>query len=241
MTTNSDTVYQARILSVEDLHDGVKRLRVEKPADSHGRAFTYRAGQYTLLSLGGLAPKPFSIASHPDDTAVEFHIRNTGQGDGAAVLEQLQVNDPVTLSGARGEAYWRDCGRPVLALSGGTGVSPVLSIARQHLAAAPERPFHLYWGARTAAHLYIHADLCAIAETSMTLRYHPVLSEDPAAGRAFRHGMIDAALAADFTTLAGYTIYLSGPPAMVHALLPQLRALHADPAFIFGDGLAITK
>ena len=50
-----------------------------------------------------------------------------------------------------------------------------------------------------------------------------------------RHGLPGEAVRADHATLAGLSIYLAGPPAMVETLFPLLLGQGAERDYIYGD------
>ena len=76
----------------------------------------------------------------------------------------------------------------------------------------------IYWGARAAADLYLHALPQQWAETHANISYVPVLSE-PAAGDAWtgRTGLVHQAVMADFPDLSGHQVYACGGPGMIDA------------------------
>lgn len=238
MTASIDALTKtATIESIDDVFDNIRIIRATV---DHGRALGHKAGQYVMLSLAaGLDPRPFSIASTPDLPYVEFHIRNTGHGPASLVLAALKPGDRIHLGAPTGNGYWRQSGRPLLALAGGTGIAPLNAVLDAHFADAAAPAARLYWGARTKEHLYLDSHFRAQAQAHPSFRYVPILSdrsdqdEDP----LYRNGFIGDALAEDFPALDGFAIYLAGPGMMLQSLVPQLLHMGAEKDFIFGDFL----
>lgn len=223
----------AEVISIDDVFDNVRIVRAKL---NSGEKPGHKPGQYTMLSLGGLEPRPFSIASTPDEDFIEFHIRNTGKSPAADVLAALGTGDTLTLGAPLGEGYWRSLDRPVLALAGGTGIAPLKAVLAAHFAADTAPAARLYWGARTKDHLYIDSHFKALETAKSAFKYVPILSDQPD-DTTIRGGFINDALTADFPALDGFSIYVAGPHMMLQSLVPQLIAMGADKDFIFGDGL----
>lgn len=227
--------YQGRITGIDDV---LPDTRVLKVSLDNRAVVPFQAGQYARLSFGGMAARPFSIASAPGQPEIEFHIRNTGRGDGARALDELAMGAPVTVEAPLGDHYWRPSARPVLALAGGMGIAPIKSILSAHLASARHAPARLYWGVRDAAQLYLDRHFQGLAREYPGFGYIPV----PFAGDngKYRTGAIAPHVVEDFPALSEFAIYMSGPPAMVENTLPLLLQHGADPAHVFCDGMEET-
>ena len=204
--------------------------------------FTFRAGQYATLTFAGQPPRDYSVASIPGEPDLVFHIRvRADQIVGGFVATQLAGGDEVTVAGPSGDAFLR-AGRadPILAVAGGTGIVPILSIVETALGSGPPRPVHLYFGARDEYDLYLDAHFRALTGAHGSLRYVPVLSE-PAGPTDRRTGLVSDAVAADFVSLVGFQGHVAGPPPMVAATSEIAERLglagadlHVDP-FVLGD------
>ena len=233
--TQAPRLYQGRVTGINDVLVDTRVFTVE--LDHHQR-LEFRAGQYAMVSLAGLPARPFSIASTPGKP-LEFHIRNTGRGDGARALAELKAGDAVTLEAPLGAGYWRPSERPVLALAGDIGITPIKAVLEAHLADPAHAPARLYWGAHSEERLYLDTHFRALTGQHAKFSYIPVLSgqESP----RHRTGLILPHLLEDFPTLDGLSIYVTGPTAMMESLIPGLLQHGADPAFIFGDAVKIPQ
>ncbi len=221
----------AHVASIEDIAADTRILRLALPG---GAALDFLAGQYAHLSLEGLEPRAFSIASAPHQPVLEFHIKNSHRGFSNAVFTSLKKGDAVTLEAPFGDHYWRPSTRPLLALAGGVGIAPLKAVIEAQLAhKTGDVRVTLYWGVRDEAHLYLDAFFNDLAAGKPAFRYIPVIAHGEAAGR--RSGYIGAAVTADMPDLTGFNIYMAGPAAMVEATLPLLLAQGAEKDFIFSD------
>ncbi|MBU6475069.1 MAG: hypothetical protein KGQ70_03810 [Alphaproteobacteria bacterium] len=230
--------YTGRVIDVHDVAADTRRITVE----IEGRQrLPFGAGQYMNLSVAGFEGRPFSIASAPHEALLEFHIKNSGHKNGkpglsAHIAETLKPGHAITLEGPLGNIRWRPDGasRPLLMLAGGLGIAPLKSIITACLHGAGHPPVHLYWGVRTREQLYLDGFFRGLAKRTPRFSYIPVLSDekDPAPCRG---GLIGHAVAEDFETLAGFSVYMAGPPVMIDATLPLLLHKNAEEDYIFSD------
>lgn len=232
--TDTDTprTYHGRIVRIDDVLPDTRVLAVEL---DNREQLQHHAGQYARLGFDRLPSRPFSIASLPGQDALEFHIRNTGKGDNARALEELQIGAAVTLEGPFGHNHWRPSDRPLLALAGGLGIAPLKAILEAHLGDKSHAPARLYWGVRNRGQLYLDRAFQTMTTQYPRFGYVPVLSDENEGGR-YRTGLITTHLADDFPDLAEFDIYMAGPPTMIDSLMPGLLQRNADPARIFCDG-----
>jgi ferredoxin-NADP reductase/ferredoxin len=224
-----------RVVALDAPTHDVRRLRLAIVA---GGPFDFTAGQYARLEFARGIARDYSMANAPGDELLEFHIRLTGGAGSRFVAEKLAVGDQVIVEGPKGASYWRERHRgPMLLVAGGTGLAPMLSIARAALAADRAEPVRLYFGVRSERDVYMEDVLAGLAAGHPNFGYEIVLS-DPADATSRRTGLVTAAVAQDWPSFAGCKAYVAGPPPMVAAAtalltsrgLP-LRDLHAD-AFV---------
>ncbi|MDH3452913.1 MAG: FAD-binding oxidoreductase, partial [Gammaproteobacteria bacterium] len=232
----------ARVERMEDLAADVKRLWLRLPPNER---MSFLAGQYLDVLLRDGRRRSFSIASAPSsDNLLELHVRRCPGGRFTGyVFESLRVRDLLRIEGPLGTFFLRDAPLPAILVAGGTGFAPLKAIVEQHIAAEDERELYLFWGARGAADLYLHG-LAGDWHEAGVLHYTPVLSEADAESWQGATGWVHAAVLARFPHLAGYQVYMSGPPAMINAARKDLIAaglgrknLHFDAFDYAEDGL----
>ncbi len=184
-----------------------------------GERLRWLPGQYLDFVLEDGKHRPFSIASGPQaDRSIELHVRHAaGGGFTSWVFESLQVGDRLLIEGPLGTFVPReDSERPMIFMAGGTGFAPVKAIVEHFISLGTRRPMHLYWGARSAADLYLREMAEGWARDVPTLDFTPVVS-DPEEAQGMRSDLVHEAVLADYPQLDGYDLYMGGPPAMIAA------------------------
>ncbi|GAB4167456.1 MAG: CDP-6-deoxy-delta-3,4-glucoseen reductase [Wenzhouxiangellaceae bacterium] len=209
-------VLPARVDAIEALTPTVRLLRLKLP---HGQRLQFLAGQYMDILLPGGKRRAFSIASPPSQTDyLELHVRHvSGGGFTGHVFSTMQRGEILRLEGPLGTFFIRkDCDRPILMVGGGTGFAPLKAMIEDLIEGGDQRPLTLYWGVRREPDLYALHLIDQWRRRHPAFRFVPVLSE-PEPGWSGRTGLVHEAMLADHPDLADYEIYMSGPPAMVHA------------------------
>src|SRR5262249_5059201 len=65
-----------------------------------GGPFLFSAGQYASVGFGDLPPRDYSMANHPDDPVLEFHVRAAAGGTVSAFVNAtLKLGDAVRVEG----------------------------------------------------------------------------------------------------------------------------------------------
>jgi toluene monooxygenase electron transfer component len=219
--------------AVRITHDMAEfRFRGPSPA-------VFRPGQYALLRLAGtngLRAYSMSNVGNPDG---EWHfvIRRVPNGAATSVLfDEVKPGTDVEIDGPYGLAYLReDSPRDLVCIAGGSGLSPMISIARG-LVRTPRlegRRLHFFYGARGPLDVCGETHLCELPGFGERIVYHPIISmpELDEAGtwageRGLVHELVPRVLGAE---LARFEIYMAGPPPMVQAALKLLMVDHKLP------------
>jgi CDP-4-dehydro-6-deoxyglucose reductase len=214
----------ARVASMQRLAPDVMRVYLKLP---QGQRLNFLPGQYIDILLEDGRRRSFSLANAPGAELLELHIREVGGGEfTASVFGQMREKDMLRIEGPLGTFFLRSgTERPVILIAGGTGFAPAKSIIEAALAQGLARDFHLYWGARARADLYLHELAQSWAARHANVQYTPVLSAPQAGGGApwqGRTGWVHDAVAADHPDLAGFDVYAAGPPAMIAAVKRDL-------------------
>lgn len=213
----------------------VLRVRTAEP-------YPYRPGQYARLE-SPLLPhtwRPYSIAcARAPEGELEFHVRRAGPGGVSDALTlRTRVGDTLRLGPAQGAMTLDDDpSRDVLIVAGGTGWATARPLL-EDLAArrVPGRTVHLFLGARTAEDLYDAPALARLEARCPRLRVIPVIGED--SGASGEGSLVEAVSRRG--TWAGHVAYVSGPPAMVTAVVWRLSGLGLPADRIRHDPVAGT-
>lgn len=193
-------------------------------------------GQYALVSIPALGlQRAYSMSNLKNQDGVwTFIVRKVPEGIGSTYLfEQLEIGSEVELDGPYGMAWMRPVLRDIVCIAGGSGLAPMLSIAKAAMPVLQKegRRLHFYSGVRTTNDLAAASELKLIARESDCLRCIEVVSETSAGNgwsgpTGFVHEEVNRALG---EKLADHEIYFAGPPPMAQALLELLMVQRRVP------------
>lgn len=229
----------ATLIGTRDITYDIRefRFQLEKPS-------SFLSGQYALLALPGVdGSRAYSMASTGDhENEWHFQIRRVPNGAATTRLfEGLRMGERIDIDGPYGMAYLReDSPRDIICLAGGSGLSPMISIARA-AAASPlleGRRIDFVYGGRAARDICGKEMLEELPGFGSNIHYHPVVSGMPETDdgwdgyRGFVHE-IAAKLFAE--RLPACEVYFAGPPAMGQAIQKMLLDLGVPPAQVHFD------
>ena len=191
-------------------------------------------GQFVLLQVPGGERRAFSMANTEVET-LAFVVKEKPGGHASRFLfEELATGDTVSLEGPYGRAYLRTPPeREIVCVAGGSGLAPMLSVARAAIADPDTPAVRLFFGVNSADELFMADEMQALAAEHDRLSLTLVV-RDGAPGAAT--GLVgDVALAA-MEELAECDFYMAGPPGLIDAILrPVMRSGKVRPERIFFD------
>ena len=198
----------------------------------------FLSGQYALVQMPGIAgPRAYSMSNvgliegHKQvGQLMEFQVRRVPGGHGSAHLfDQLAPGAQVEIDGPYGMAYLReDIERDILCVAGGSGLAPMVSIARGTFNSPKmnARKLHFYYGARSLQDVCGLDMLQALPDWDSRGHYQAVISGEPDNTnlpsphlRGFAH---DAVAQSFGEALQHMEIYFAGPALMGQSLLKTL-------------------
>jgi toluene monooxygenase electron transfer component len=216
----------AMLTSTSDITHDIRefRFRLDEPVP-------FLPGQYALLEIPGMdRPRAYSMSNIADGGSEwHFQIRRVPQGRATtALFERAEPGMRLVIDGPYGNAFLReDVARDIVCVAGGSGLSPMLSIARGMAAsgALAQRRLRFVMGGRTHADIGGEEQLRALAGFGLNITFHPAISmpepQSPWTGAVgFAH---DVALAEVGERPADHEWYFAGPPPMVMAVESSLR------------------
>lgn len=179
----------------------------------------FRPGQYALLHLPGVkGARPYSMCNLPGEDSWNFQIRRVPGGKGTEALWAMNPGDRVRMDGPYSTAYLReDSPRDLILMAGGSGLSPMVSIARGAKAAGmlKDRQLHFYYGARGEQDLI--DPLLLGEDLADSVRFTAALSDAPETSH--RQGFLHDVVAQDLgDALKDHEIYFAGPAVMSAAI-----------------------
>jgi ferredoxin-NADP reductase len=199
----------------------------------------HAAGQHVDVRLtapdGYTAVRSYSIASAANGDRIELTVEQLPDGEVSPYLvSELIVGDAIEVRGPIGGWFvWRpDQHEPIQLIAGGSGVVPLVAIARAHAAARNGSPIRLLYSVRDPASVLHGGELEDLASRSsgLILTYAFTRSAPPGWDRP--PGRVDAALLADSTWPAEVspTCYVCGPTGFVESVADRLVEAGHDPA-----------
>lgn len=184
---------------------------------------SFLPGQYALITVPGAeGGRAYSMANLPGSGLWQFQIKRVPGGSATGFLfDNATVGMNLEIDGPYGTAFLRtDSDRDIILMAGGSGLSPMLSIARGAAAAGMlnSRELHFFYGCRSEDDLFDATAL--LSGLGANLHYTPVLSDarDDAGwsgGVGFLHDFVGQTMNAQ---LKDHEIYFAGPALMSAAI-----------------------
>ncbi|MBS1143340.1 MAG: Ferredoxin:Oxidoreductase FAD/NAD(P)-binding:Oxidoreductase FAD-binding region [Proteobacteria bacterium] len=223
---------KAGLMAVQDITHDIREFRFV--AEAHA---DFLPGQFAMLDLPGIASSRAYSMSNIGNGQREWHfqIRRVLHGQGTHVLfEKLAVGDEIGLDGPYGVAYLRtEAPRDLVCVAGGSGLAPMVSIARGAVDAGllADRKLYFFYGARTPRDVCGESLLRSLDGFGDRIIYIPVVSLPGDNGdwdgqTGFVHDAVAHTLPA---AVANYEFYFAGPPPMTQALQELLMVGHKVP------------
>ncbi len=232
---------RATLITVRDITHDIREFRfsLERPAP-------FFSGQYALLQLPAVEGARAYSMSNTGEVGQEWHFQIKLVPGGIAtdhLFHHLRPGSVIDVDGPYGKAFLREeSPRDILCIAGGSGLSPMMSIARKAATspALAKQQIHFIYGGRYARDICGEPMLRELPGFGVRLHYHPAVSmpnDDSLPERwEGRIGFVhDIAQELFPERLADFEVYFAGPPPMVDALMRMLIAAKVPPAQIHYD------
>ena len=232
--------FEASLIATQDITHDIRefRFRAAKSAE-------FLPGQYALMALPGITGmRAYSMSNIANaDGEWHFQIKRVPNGTATPMLfDRLRSGEKIKFDGPYGLAYLRtQSARDVVCIAGGSGLSPVISIARgmaedKNLAV---RKLHFFYGGRGPQDVCGEELLRQLPGFGERTFYYPVISmpeldtEKKWQGKVgFVHELAAQTLGA---SLPDFEYYFAGPPPMVQAVQTMLMQHKVPSAQIHFD------
>ncbi|MBN9081526.1 MAG: oxidoreductase [Rhizobiales bacterium 62-17] len=216
---------EAELAGIDDLTHDIREFRFNLKKSN-----LFLPGQYALLSLPDVEGARAYSMSNVTNLGDEWHfqIKRVPGGEATTNLfDKIKLGDTITIDGPYGMAYLReDAPRDILCLAGGSGLSPMISIARG-AAASPVlqgRNIEFIYGGRSPKDICGEGILSTLEGYGSRIHYHPAISmpegtEGWTGHTGFVHDIAEMLFGAN---LPNFEVYFAGPPAMSQAVMKML-------------------
>jgi ferredoxin-NADP reductase/MOSC domain-containing protein YiiM/ferredoxin len=198
-------------------------------AEDGNRLPAARAGQYLTLRVTGAGrPAPvrsYSLSAAPDGGTYRISVKREPHGTASRYLNgALQPGATLEVAAPRGDFVLDGGTGPVLLVSAGIGLTPVLAMLHELATARSQREIWWIHGAHGPQEHPLAAEAHALLAALPRAREHVFYST--VAGRLSK----DKLLALDLP--AGATAYLCGPASFMADMRDALTTIGVDPARI---------
>ncbi len=219
--------FSAQLAGVRDLTHDIREFHFLAAGSPR-----FEPGQYALLALPGVAGMRAYSMSNLVVPAGEWHfqIKRVPNGAGSnALFDRVAIGSTITIDGPYGMAYLRrDSPRDLVCIAGGSGLSPMIAIARG-MEAEPrlaERSLHFFYGGRGPRDICGEDMLAALPGFGERIHFIPVLSMpelDVDKTWTGRTGLVHEAVLSTFgDRLGAFEYYFAGPPLMTQVVQAML-------------------
>jgi len=231
-----------RVVARERESDDVTSFVLE-PRD-WGRLDGFVAGQYLpveieLPGLSAPAVRTYSLSNAPGDRSYRITVKRDERGLVSRHLhDRIEVGDVVHARPPRGEfTLDHDSTGPVMLVSAGVGVTPMVSMLHELVARGSSRPIRFVHGARDGRHLPLIEEARRVARDAPDATVHVTCSR-PLPGELDddrQRGRVDGALLARLAPALDADVYMCGPAAFMADVQQQLEGLGFAPDRIFTE------
>jgi ferredoxin-NADP reductase/MOSC domain-containing protein YiiM len=222
---------------------------VLEPTDGHPLTAAL-PGQFVVLRLRPASDAPalmrsYSLSGGPSAERYRVSVKREVHGAaGVYIDDELQVGDMVDASAARGSFTLRSGDTPVVLLSAGIGVTPVLAMLHALAAAASTREIWWLYGARSRReHPFVEETrslLKALAHGHSHIRYSSPDPEDRRGVHFDAPGRLNMRVLEELGVPRNGDFYICGPSSFISDLTAGLAASGVAPTRIhteiFGAG-----
>ncbi|PQZ92315.1 hybrid-cluster NAD(P)-dependent oxidoreductase [Arthrobacter sp. MYb227] len=220
-----------RCTSIREETASVKTFAFEPVS---GEGFGWLPGQYLTFTLplpSGDVHRCYSISSIPGE-GIEITVKALVGGPGSGWLHgELEPGTVLEAHGPLG-SFTPETEAPYLLLAAGSGITPLMSIARHLLQSGQSVDAVLLYSAHEPAEVIFHRELRSIPEAS-GLRTETILGTGsiPTLGTPRAPGRLDAALLRELVPDAHLReVYACGPAGYLDSVRGMLEAVGHDPA-----------
>ena len=226
-----------RLRVAELVPESATVMSVHLAADDGGALPVPRAGQFLTLRVpdaGTPAPvRSYSLSSSPDAASYRISVKREEHGLVSTYLDtRLRPGGLVDVAAPRGEFVLVDEDSPVLLVSAGIGVTPVLAMLHQLVAAGSTREVWWLHSTRDAASHAFRAEAHRLLQSLPCAREHVFYT---AAGAApgvdgITTGRLDRRALARLDVPAEAAAYLCGPASFMADMSSALQDRGVAPA-----------
>lgn len=161
-----------RVESVEHYTDTLFKFQLRKP-----EGYSFKAGQFTMISVDDAPKRAYSFTSGPKDDFIEFYSIKVPDGALTSKLQKIQIGDFVSVGQkATGGLLVEnlDEGTDLWLLATGTGIAPFISMLCDDYTYERFKKIHVVWSVRVKEEL----DAFNSWLSNIGIDYIPIVTRD---------------------------------------------------------------
>jgi nitric oxide dioxygenase len=204
------------------------------PADG-GKVPSYKPGQYLTVRIPdaatGTTMRNYSLSCAPCEEHFRISVKAEPEGTVSGYLHALSPGSEIEVGPPCGEFFLDPAEhheRPLVLLSAGVGITPVLAMLEAVLKTQPERQVVFIHGALSgqthAFRSYVSELAAAHSNLNIHFRYSEPSGDDRRDGLHHSEGFIDAELIEELVPAKDCDFYFCGPKPFMSAIYRQLLA-----------------
>ena len=205
--------------------------------------FTFKAGQYITLKTnvnGKELRRDYSICSSPNSGVLKVAVKTVPGGSFSSFANsELKVGDVIEVAPPNGRFIFEpnsSNSRTIAAFAAGSGITPIMSIAKTVLEDEPNSNFVLVYGNKTPKDTIFLNELLQLQSTYQDrLKLHFVYSQsqdDKALFGRIETSTVNFILKNDYKDTKFDRFYLCGPEPMIHTVKDVLLQYGIDESKI---------
>ncbi len=189
----------------------------------------HRAGQHLPIELrladGTRVSRTYSLSGAPSERHYRISVKRHEQGLASRLLhDHVEIGAILDARAPAGDFVIREGDRPVVLVSAGVGVTPMVSMAHELVDGGDPRPLWFVHGVRDAAHRPLAGEVEALAARAPNLQVHTRASRPRRGDEGHDDcGRVDAALLERLVPGLDADFYLCGPPGFLADVIGGLE------------------
>lgn len=210
-----------------------------KPSD-RGRVIRHRPGQYLTFRLtladGSLVKRNYSISCGPNDTFYRISVKREAAGQGGSLFfhDSAEVGTEIEVTPPSGDFFLpEEPVAPVVLVSGGVGLTPMVSMLEAIARDYPDLEAHFIHGALNSSTHAMDKHVRSLASARERVIVRTFYSEPAASDAAGLSHDYDGFITVDWlrsqTPFETAHFYLCGPKPFLRALVPALTRAGVSP------------
>lgn len=178
------------------------------------KKFKFKAGQFCFLRInkGKLHSRhPFTISSSPQETDLGFTIKKAGRF--TQIASELVKGEEVIIDGPFGNFVDRDEKKDLVFIAGGVGITPFMSLIKDHVSKNKTQNIFLLYGSKTEKDIIFKKKLDSISGNWFKKVF--VLSQEEVSPVICERGRINKDIIEKYTkNISNALFYICGPEAL---------------------------